>query len=76
MDLTGDKMQHLKITMDVRWQNVELALRMVEHFVEKYPDHFRDVRPERHGVGYRVSGVSLFVYGNARHVRVKESVGD
>ena len=63
-----------RITLDVRPGNENQALGLVEHFIKTYPDHFRKVRPERHGVGYWVTGDnSYFVYGDASHVRVKES---
>jgi len=64
-----------RITLDVRPGNENQALGLAEHFIKTYPDHFRDARPERHGVGYRVmAGNAYFVYGNASHVRVKESI--
>lgn len=62
-----------RITLDVRPGNENQALGLAEHFVKAYADHFRKVRPERHGVGFRTTGDNVyFVYGDASHIRVKE----
>lgn len=69
----------MRITMDVNPDNAHEALGLVNHFLKTYPDnHWSGNHPERHGVGYRMSDRcggynSYFVYGDEKHVRVKES---
>lgn len=63
----------MKITMNLRDCDAAQALTLVGRFLADYPDNHRAFRPQRHGVICRMGdGHLFFVYGDARHVRVKQ----